>query len=149
MLNIYLDCCAINRPLDDQRHPQVAVEAGAIRQILLLVRWKRANWIGAPILRVELEACADQERKTILLSLMSELCQEQSISIEKTDTMLEKLSPLRLSLPDAVHLVSAVKVGADFFITCDKRLVKMSGRIESLIGLAVKSPLQAIAELPL
>jgi len=44
MLNIYLDCCAFNRPLDDQRDSQVAAEAAAIRQILLFVRWKRVCW---------------------------------------------------------------------------------------------------------
>ena len=149
MLRIYFDCCAINRPLDDQRHAHIAAEAGAVRQLLLLVRWKRVCWVGAPILRVELQACADEERKAILLSMLDDLCAEQRIVIGQTDGMLASLLALHLSLPDAVHVVSASRIGADIFITCDRQLLKMGGRIKSLTRLAVMSPLQAVAELSL
>ena len=143
MRNIYLDCCALNRPLDDQRHPQVAAEAAAIRQILLFVRWKRVCWRGAPILRVEIEACADAERKAILLSMLDDLCIEERILINRADQMLAVLQTLRLSLPDAVHVVSASKAGADTFITCDKQLLKLAGKIKPLMKLEITSPLQA------
>ena len=149
MPNIYFDCCALNRPLDDQRHPQVAAEAAAVRQILLLVRWKRIRWLGAPILRVEIEACADEERKAILLSMLDELCLEQTIRIDRTDGMLGALQALHLSLPDAVHVVSASMIGADIFITCDQQLLKKCGKIQPLTKLSVLSPLQAVAELSL
>ena len=147
MLNVYLDCCALNRPLDDQRHPQVAAEAAAVRQILLMVRWQRVCWRGAPILRVEIEACADAERKAILLSMLDDLCVEARVVINRTDSMLEALRALHLSLPDAVHVVSASRAGADIFVTCDKQLLKMGGRITSLMRLAVMPPLQAAARL--
>jgi len=127
----------------------VAADAAAVRQILLLVRWKRVCWRGAAILRVEIEGCADAERKAILLSMLDDLCIEERTSIERTDEMLEALQGLGLSLPDAAHLVSAARIGAEIFITCDRQLLKKRAKITALTRLIVMSPLQAVAELAL
>jgi len=103
--------------------------------------------VFAGILRVEVEACADQERRGILLSLIEDLCLEQRVVVDRSDQMLGVLQSMHLSLPDAVHIVSAFKIGADIIITCDKQLLKMGGKIKLLTKLSVMSPLQALAEL--
>lgn len=54
MMKLYLDACAVNRLLDDQRQLRIRREAEAVEEILGLVQARRVRWIAGAILKAEI-----------------------------------------------------------------------------------------------
>ena len=143
-MRIYLDACSFQRPLDDRSQPRINIEAEAVLTILRLVESGRLELLSSEVLRFEIDRIPSQYRKvraTEMLKLATHVI-ELNVEIEaQADSFVNTgVKPL-----DALHLASASWAKADYFCTCDDKLLNKRSILQSL-ETEVVSPLQLIAE---
>ena len=143
-MRIYLDACSFQRPLDDRSQPRINIEAEAVLTILRLVESGRLELLSSEVLRFEIDRIPNQYRKvraTEMLKLATHVI-ELNVEIEaQADSFVNTgVKPL-----DALHLASASWAKADYFCTCDDKLLNKRSILQSL-ETEVVSPLQLIAE---
>ena len=143
-MKIYLDMCSIQRPLDSKTHPRIAVEAEAILGVLTLCETGQVELMTSETLRFELDRNPHPVRKTYALDVLA----KATVSTQ-TDTQIEEqartLQTKGIKPMDALHLASAVVAKADYFCTCDDRLLKRAKAVDTG-QTKVVSPLELIME---
>lgn len=136
--------CSIQRPLDTKTHPRIAVEAEAILGVLTLCEAGQVELMTSETLMFELERNPHPVRKTYALDVLG----KATVSIQ-TDTQIEErartLQAEGIKPVDALHLASAVEAKADYFCTCDDRLLKRAKAVDTG-HTKVVSPLELIIE---
>jgi hypothetical protein len=143
-MRVYLDACSLQRPLDDRSQPRINVEAEAVLTILELVESGHLELWSSEPLQFEISRIPDADRKVSV----GEILESASRTIELVDEIeahAESLIKAGIHPMDALHLASACWAKADFFCTCDDKLLKKGKRLKSL-AVAVVSPLQLVAE---
>ena len=120
---VYLDNCALQRPLDDRTQFRVRVEADAITAIIAAVESGTLSLATSSALRAESARCHNQSRRDFAVRVLA--LAKRDISTSKEIAALTRtyqkagIKPL-----DALHLASAVAAKADYFCTADDRLLK-------------------------
>ena len=144
-MKIYLDVCAIQRPLDTPEQIRIVLEAESVLGILALCDVGRLELVSSDVLIYETEQnplLVRQEHAKAILSKANVVIR-LSDEIKSHSSELEEsgLKPL-----DALHLASAEAGKVDYFCTCDDRLLR---RAQHITGLHVKvvSPLELIQEI--
>jgi hypothetical protein len=131
-MKIYLDNSVLNRPYDDQRQPRVWLETLCFVLILQLVETDEAELVRSPfhiLENHESRAIERREWEAACLDLAS-IVARSSPEMEPRAGLLAKTG---LKTLDAAHLAAAESVAADFFVTCDDRLIrKYRGRLRAL-----------------
>ncbi len=127
---LYLDMCSLQRPLDDKAQPRIALEAEAVLGVLALCEAGQARLLSSDALEYETVRNPHPLRKAHAEEVLARAAQvvRQSEEIEQRAQAFQKdgLKPL-----DALHLASAVQAGADYFCTCDDRLLKRARAVHS------------------
>jgi predicted nucleic acid-binding protein len=141
---IYLDACSLQRPLDDRTHPRNNIEAEAVLTILRLVESGHIELLTSEVLQFEIDRTPNQYRKgqviemlklaTRVIEINDEIESEAKIFIQAG------VKPL-----DALHLASASWAKADYFCTCDDKLLKRPINFRSDATVMI-SPLQQVTE---
>ena len=142
-MKIYLDCCCLNRPFDDQTHPIIHLESEAIKIVLSLCEQGIFTLVSSQVLQFEIENTTDilrRERLKIIEKLATKTI-KIDIEIERRAKYFENLG---IQSFDALHLACAEKK-ADVFLTVDKKCLKKARKISNL-KIEVKNPLQWIEE---
>jgi predicted nucleic acid-binding protein len=143
-VKVYLDMCSIQRPLDSQDDVRVATEAQAVLGILRLCESGQVTLVGSDALRFELEKNPHPVRKDYAAAVLS-----NAAAFTPTDRQLEararQLEATGIKALDALHLASAVEAEADFFCTCDDRLLKRAREADTGRRRVV-SPLELVTE---
>lgn len=145
MIKVYLDSCAIQRPLDTPDQPRLAVEAEAVLGILSLCDAGRIELVSSDALIYETEQNPTSIRQEHAYAVLAKA--QTTVSI--TDRVKERaahfvhhgIKPL-----DALHLALAEASQADYFCTCDDQLLRRAKRIND-VGVKVVSPLEVIQEI--
>ena len=120
---VYLDNCALQRPLDDRAAFRVRVEAEAIKAVLREVEQGAVELLSSDVLLAESSVAPDPSRRDFA---------EETIALATTHVRLtpeveEWARPYRdagMKALDALHLASAVEGEADYFCTTDDRFFK-------------------------
>jgi predicted nucleic acid-binding protein len=120
--HIYLDVCALNRPLDDQNQIRIRLEADAVQLILSYVRSQDLVLIISPAHRVEIAANPDPTRRQHIESLILEIGANADLDLTKAQRRAVSLLNKGLKPADAAHAALAEEAGCDF-ITVDDRLL--------------------------
>ena len=144
MVRIYLDMCSIQRPLDSKTEPRIAVEAEAILSILSLCESGQLRLVGSEALLFELGRNPHPVRKEYALKVLA----RATAFVRTTDPVAEKaraLTAAGMKPVDALHVASAVNARADYFCTCDDRLLRRAKAADTS-PTKVVSPLELIAE---
>ena len=144
-MKIYLDTCAIQRPLDERSHLRLALEADAILSIIELCELGQLTIISSEAVLYEIQRIADNARQQKALEIIG----IASIIIQTTSDIQAKAQSLMaygIRFLDALHLASAQKANVDFFCTTDDKLLRQSQKIPDL-QLKVLSPLGLIQEI--
>jgi predicted nucleic acid-binding protein len=143
-MRIYLDACSLQRPLDDRSQPRINIEAEAVLTILRLVEAGDLELLSSEALDFEIDRIPNPYRK-LQAARMLKLASDSIELNEAIETQADGLIQAGIKPLDALHLASAAWKQADYFCTCDDRLLKKS---TSLTQLAIKvvSPLQLVAE---
>lgn len=142
---IYFDLCALQRQHDDQAQERVRDETVAVEQALNHCTSGGADLASSDALEAENEQnpYPDSRRTTAALLSLATAHQPVTRAVEQRADVLtaEGLRPA-----DALHLASAEALGADYFCTCDDKLLRR-GRLLAAAPLRVVSPVELVREL--
>lgn len=143
-MRVYLDCCSLQRPLDDRGQPRINVEAEAVLTKLALVEFGDLELLSSEVLEFEVAMAPDAQRQARLreiLKLASQVVKVTDEIEEEADTLVKTgIKPI-----DALHLAVASATKADYFCTCDDQLLKKGKKLRTL-ETKVVTPLELIAE---
>jgi hypothetical protein len=122
-VTLYLDNSVLNRPFDDQRQPRVWLETLCFMLILQMVEAGEAELIRSPFQVLENTENPAPERR-----LWVDACLKLATrSVRVTAEMQNRANALvkaGLKPLDAAHVAAAENAAADFFVTCDDRLIR-------------------------
>ena len=145
MLLVYLDNCALQRPLDDRVQFRIRVEADAITAVLESVEAGRVELASSPALRAEVSRGRDRSRQEFAVRALALASQDAPTSAE-TEAIADEFGRAGLRTLDALHLAFAVALRADFFCTTDDRLLRRA-RTANTRGVRVVDPLELLSAL--
>ena len=144
---IYLDLCALQRPLDDRAQLRVRLEAEAVLAVLAHCRAGGAGLCSSDVLAFEAGHNPHPSRRAYAHAALAGAVARQAL-IPAVASRAAALVAAGLDTLDALHLAAAEVAGADLFCTCDDRLLKRS-RVLSAPPMRAVSPLELATELGL
>ena len=139
-MKLFLDCCALNRPFDDQRQMRVHLEAEAVLKILDAVERDEHELLASSYLLVEIRRTPDRLRQQeILLTVQSRA--KIAPSSDAIVKRAESLMSLGLRSFDALHISAAETMSADWLLTTDDGILKFARRHATLLQVKIANPL--------
>jgi len=141
-MKIYLDNCALQRPLDDKSQIRIRLEAEAILSVIGILETHNFELVTSEALEFELEQTPRKARIAYGRSVLenADLRVEINEGIEKQarNFVNSGIKPM-----DALHLASAEVANVDYFCTCDDRFLKRARKINKL-SFEIVTPLELI-----
>lgn len=116
-MNIY------NRPFDDQSQVRIRLETIAIYAILKTIKERKFTLISSFMLEFE-NSMNPYEDVRMEIEMASSMASEYSDMSEDILVTAKDLELIGIKPRDAMHLACAVKGKADYFLTCDDKLIK-------------------------
>lgn len=129
---VYLDMCALNRPLDDQSQMRIRLETDAVLLILSHVRVHTLQMVVSPVHYREASANPDITRREHVLTLLQNIGSEVAVDAAEVRKRAEKLLQQGLGTADAAHVAFAEATESDF-VSVDDRLLRQLQRVGSEI----------------
>jgi hypothetical protein len=142
---IYLDMCSIQRPLDDQTQLRIRVEAQAVLGIIALCEAGSIQLLSSDALQHETVQNPYADRQAHALGVLSKAVRMVRLS-PAVESRAQALAAGSLKPLDALHVALAVEAGADYFCTCDDRLLRRGRALHSGGPPKLVNPLELIAE---
>ncbi|MBL8079060.1 MAG: PIN domain-containing protein [Anaerolineales bacterium] len=138
-MKIYLDTSVYNRPFDDQTQPRIWLETLALALVLQFVEAGEAILVNSTMLEFENSRNPFPLRQEWVLRCLEQakLYQHANNSIRERAEVLERHG---LKAIDSLHVASAESAGADYFLTCDDRLLKK----QKYIAISSMNPLDFV-----
>jgi len=127
---LYLDSCALSRPLDYPANEEIRLEAEIVERILGEIYLGRWELVSSDVLWKEAEAIRDSDKRFMVEGVLMSANVYVTITVER-ERRARELVAKGVSYFDALH-VACAEDGADFFLTVDKRLLKKLDRIPNL-----------------
>jgi predicted nucleic acid-binding protein len=144
-MKVYLDTCSLQRPLDNKSQIRITLEAEAVLGIIGLCEAGQLELVSSDVLVFEVRQNPQVTRREFGLEVLS-----KASSWVKLDKQIEErakeLNGFGLKPLDALHLASAEAIKADYFCTCDDKILRKTKAISSL-NTKVLSPVELIEEL--
>jgi predicted nucleic acid-binding protein len=144
-VKIYLDLCAIQRPLDTPNQIRIALESEAVLGIIAFCDRGQADLLSSEALLYEDEQSSWPIRREHTLATLAKAKSVIKVSA-KENKRAAGLSKFGIKPLDALHLALAEAGKADYFCTCDDKLLRTSKRIKDL-AVKVLSPVDLVQEL--
>ena len=123
-MKIYLDTSAINRPFDDRAQMRIALEAKAVEAILLLIETGVIELVTSEALAYEISRNPYPERQAIAIGVLQQAKSHQNLTPEILLRGKQLEANDRIGELDGLHIACAEVLLADYFITCDDRLIR-------------------------
>jgi predicted nucleic acid-binding protein len=144
-VKIYLDLCAIQRPLDTPNQVRIVLEAEAVLGIIRFFDSEEIELLSSEALLYEGEQSALPIRKehtrAVLAKAKSMVNVTETEKLRAAGLMVFGIKPL-----DALHLALAESGNADYFCTCDDKLLQSSKRVGDL-KVKVVNPVELVQEI--
>lgn len=144
-MRIYFDNCSLQRPLDDQTQARVARETEAVIEILAACETGDLTLVSSEILTAEIEGAPDSERRETVLGILDIAGATIAVD-EEIRKRAEEIETSGIKSFDALHLASAEAGRADYFCTCDDKLLRKAKARRDLKTKAV-SPIELFEEI--
>jgi hypothetical protein len=142
-LLVYMDCCCLNRPADDQTQDKIRIETDAIIGILFRCFYGSWKLIGSDIIEYEIIKTPDLNKLNKALNLYS--VKKETIELNNTiETRALEAQKYGLKPFDSLHFASAEYRNVDVLLTVDKDFIKYSKNINS--SLRVENPINWFME---
>ena len=141
---VYLDMNLYNRPYDDQGQARIRLETVAIFEIFQHIRHGTLTLLWSFILDYENRLNPYVERR-IEIDLLSQLASETIHSNEQIRQLAHQFEPCGVKPRDALHLACAVSGRADYFLTCDDKLLNKRA-IPGLAPMCLHNPIDFILQ---
>ena len=136
---LYLDICTLCRPFDDQSQMRIRLETNAYYLILQALQDARYVLVVSPVHFEEANAISDAEERHEIVMILERLGTTAACDMAATRARAEDLQTRKFGIADAAHVAFA-EAAADFFISCDERLVRMCRREK--VTVAAMSPVE-------
>lgn len=124
---LYLDICTLCRPFDDQSQMRLRLETNAYYLILQALQDVRYVLVVSPVHFEEANAISDAEERREIVVVLERLGTAAECDMATTRARAEDLHSRKFGIADAAHVAFA-ETTADFFISCDDRLVRKCRR---------------------
>lgn len=144
---VYLDNCALQRPLDDRNQFRVRVEADAVTAVISAVEDGRVRLATSAALRAEGSRSPHPGRREFAGRVLGLATADVGVK-EDVTTLMRTYEQAGLAPFDALHLASAVSLGADFFCSTDDRLLRRAQRANTR-GTRIVTPVELAVALGL
>ena len=144
-MKIYLDLCAIQRPLDTPDQVRIILEAEAVLGIITLCDIGQAELLSSEALLYEGEQSSLPIRKEHTLAILAKAKGIINVS-EKETLRAANLTSFSIKPLDALHMALAETGNADCFCTFDDKLLRYSKRVKDLM-IKVINPVDLIQEI--
>ena len=144
-MKIYLDMCAIQRPLDIATQTRIVLESEAVLGLLARCDAGQIELVSSEALIYETEQNPLPMRREHALAILAKAQSTTPIG-ENVNARAKEFLAHGIHPMDALHLSSAEQSQADYFCTCDDQLLQKSGRLLNL-QVKVLSPVELIQEI--
>lgn len=144
-MKIYFDLCAIQRPLDTSNRVRLVLESEAVIGLIAYCDSGQAEILSSEALFYEGEQSSLSVRKEHTFAVLAKASQV----IEVTETEKKRAKELLeygIQPLDALHLALAETGKADYFCTCDDRLLRNAKKIPDL-SVKVINPVDLVQEI--
>lgn len=145
-MRVDVDTCVWHRPFDGRTNDNVVREADALIRLLEKCQSNEILLISSEVLEFEVFRGNWQDERIIIeegLALASLV-----VPLEETvRSRALEFESLGISAMDSLHLACAEAGAADFFVTCDDRLLRRSKRSRNL-RTRVVDPLTMLGMIP-
>lgn len=141
MKRLYLDMNIYNRPFDDQSQVRIKLETIAINSILKTIKDGKFKLLWSFMLEFEnsLNPYDDVRMEVEMVSKLAAEYVNMSDGILKSAKEMEAAG---VKSRDAIHLACAANGKADWFLTCDDKLIKKGRLIKE--GFTIINPVDFI-----
>ena len=144
-MKIYLDLCAIQRPLDTPNQVWITLESEVVLGIIKLCDAGQAEILSSEALLYEGEQSSLVIRREHTLAVLSK-AKNIIVVTEKEKLRAANLMTFGIKPLDALHVALAESVNADYFCTCDDRLLRNAEQIKDLL-VKVVNPVDLVQEI--
>ena len=141
---VYLDNCALQRPLDDRGQFRVRAEADAVTAVLAAVETGSVDLATSAALRAESSRAQDRSRRDFGDRTLALASRDVGVTAGVRTLFLD-YKQAGIKPFDALHLASAVEAGADYFCTTDDRLLRLGREVNTRATRVVTPPELAAA----
>ena len=139
---IYLDMCCFNRPFVDQTQLLVHLQTQAKLFVQENIRAGEFNLAWSSILDLENSANPDVERSKAIAEWRFFATHDVAIT-EQVEELADTLQTVGIKSMDALHLACAITIGADYFLTTDKAILRKMVKDERI---QVRDPVEFLGE---
>lgn len=144
-MKIYLDLCAIQRPLDTANQVRIVLESEAVLGIVAFCETGQAELLSSEALIYESEQNSMPTRKEHTLAVLANAKEVIKVT-DKETTRAIHLTAFGIKPLDALHVALAETGKADYFCTCDDKLLRNSKKVKDLAIKAI-NPVDLIQEI--
>ena len=143
MTKIYLDMNIYNRPFDDQVQVRIRLETIAIFSVLQRIKEGEFSLLWSFMIDYEnsLNPYNDVRQE---IEMASALANETVVPDDFIIAKAREFETIGIRPRDAIHLACALKGEAEYFLTCDNKLIKKSSELG--INLKIMNPLKFIED---
>lgn len=137
-MNIY------NRPFDDQSQVRIRLETIAIFSILQKIKNKELTLLWSFMINYEnsLNPYEDVRQE---IEMAASLAVESVTPDESVLTVAKEFESKGIKPRDSIHLACALKGKAEYFLTCDDKLIKRATTLD--INIKIINPLRFIEDM--
>jgi predicted nucleic acid-binding protein len=144
-VKIYLDLCAIQRPLDTANQIRIVLESEAVLGIVTFCESGQAELLSSEALIYEGEQSSMPTRKEHTLAVLANAKEVIKVTEKETERAIN-LTAFGIKSLDALHLALAETGNADYFCTCDDKLLRNSKKVKDL-AIKVINPVDLVQEI--
>ena len=122
-MKVYVDTSALNRIFDDQSKPRIYLEASSMLIVFMLIDSRTIEFVSSDVLLFENNSNPYEERRIFV-----NLCLQKAEHIQPINEDIlkraQEIEALHIKGLDALHLACAEELKADYFLTCDDKILK-------------------------
>jgi len=144
MSRIYFDMNIYNRPFDDQSQVRIRLETIAIFSILQKIKNKELTLLWSFMINYEnsLNPYEDVRQE---IEMAASLAVESVTPDESVLTVAKEFESKGIKPRDSIHLACALKGKAEYFLTCDDKLIRRATTLD--INIKIINPLRFIEDM--
>lgn len=144
-MKIYLDLCAIQRPLDTSNQIRIVLESEAVLGIIAFSDIGQIELLSSEVLLYEGEQSSLLVRREHTLAVLAKAKSVLSVT-EKAKFRAVEIMKVGIKPLDALHIALAESGSADYFCTCDDKLLRNAKKVKDL-AVKVVNPVDLAQEI--
>ena len=144
-MKIYLDLCAIQRPLDTSNQIRIVLESEAVLGIISFSDIGQVELLSSEALLYEGEQSSLPVRREHTSAVLAKAKNILNVT-EKEKFRAAEIIKAGIRPLDALHIALAESGSADYFCTCDDKLLRNAKKVKDL-AVKIVNPVDLVQEI--